>query len=88
MLRYTPTMLKDLDKTPAGSDFSYDEEEGDQCFARLMGTFEENGKCVLFCHCSLLSSSCVIIIIIIYRFLYSAILRFWSRLTALACDST
>lgn len=46
-LDYKPTTIKDLSKTPAGSDDSYDEEEGDSCFARLMGTFEENGKWVL-----------------------------------------
>ena len=43
-LNYRPTTLKDLSETPAGSDDSYDEDVGDECFARIMGTYLEDGK--------------------------------------------
>lgn len=50
LLKYTPQKLANLDKTPAGSDESYDEEVGDACFARTMGTYKEGGKKVNRCN--------------------------------------
>jgi len=56
LLGYKPRTLTNLHLTPAGTDSDYDEETGDRCFARLMGTFEEEnnkkiGRCNVTSHC-------------------------------------
>ncbi|XP_025091335.1 UPF0764 protein C16orf89 homolog [Pomacea canaliculata] len=50
LLQYRPKKMKNLDSTPAGHDATYDEETGDACFARIMGTYEENGRKVSKCN--------------------------------------
>ncbi|KAL8560052.1 hypothetical protein ACOMHN_041521 [Nucella lapillus] len=50
LLPYRPVTLTHLDDTPAGSDSSYDEEDGDRCFSRVLGTFMEAGKAVEACN--------------------------------------
>lgn len=51
LLPYKPTSLNLSDpNTRVGTDSSYDEEKGDACYARLMGTFKENDKLLPKCN--------------------------------------
>lgn len=44
LLQYNPVTLTDLHLIPPGNDASYDEERGDQCLSRIMGTYVDDNK--------------------------------------------
>jgi len=44
MLPYTARTFKSVPEDHVGSNPRYNEEKGDVCYARLMGTFIENDK--------------------------------------------
>ena len=43
---YTSTLFEEKDDVKVGTNTRYDEELGDVCFSRLMGTYLENDKFV------------------------------------------
>ncbi|XP_071093858.1 UPF0764 protein C16orf89 homolog [Haliotis cracherodii] len=50
ILKYRPFRFHGMEDVEIGHDNEYDEEEGDRCYARLLGTFKENERTIPRCN--------------------------------------
>ncbi|XP_067681984.1 UPF0764 protein C16orf89 homolog [Haliotis asinina] len=50
ILKYRPFRFHGMEDVEIGHNKEYDEEEGDRCYARLLGTFQENDRTIPRCN--------------------------------------